>query len=859
MDSYNSKRDSFFSTGASDSARNSFFSTGVGSMPAPGHLDMRHLRDQDAVEGNLVPASPEDFPDPIRSPKTAASAKADLLAALRRMTDDGPQPPLAAGAHDAQAPQQTSVVETTPKLSQQPLVPNEDATGSVMMPSKDDALAADPAENLPPVPLPLRARKGRDQTPTGFASSSATASDELGVGGSGPGQAHVLTEDNAVSSRPSAQVDEAQDETDLEFWLAVSPDTDMVQLTQAVRAGIPAQVRGTVWQELSGGRDIELETAFAALRVESSEHDKAIQRDLARTYPDQTYFRDASQGQQDLFDVVKAYALYDDEVGYCQGIQFIVGPLLLIMDAPQAFSTMVALMQKYDLRSHFVPGMPGLQLRLYQFGRMMEERLPKLYAHLARSGVKSNMYASPWLMTLFCYRFPLAVAYRVLDTIFIGGLDALSGFVLALLATNEAKLLSLEFEDAVLFLKHNIFDAYRLPDALDSPDDPHRAEGDSSPVKKRSTWTAERYAVNRFAREAAEAREAVRAADLCRWAQEYEENQQKALAPSADLEKLRLETWKLAAKVKELEDNAALQETAHIELAKQVVSATLAKDEVGEQLVRYKTLYAEAALAQARQSLAPPQSPLPSNGKKSNKNANSSAMPASVQTEHASTGESLASDTSVVTTASGTVTTVSDRSAGGGAPTVAQSVSATVASWGRWMSRSKSNKAAATPSPETDPGASDQESPADEVAHEGDASHAESLDVSDSVSDAGGHGPPPLPPRRASPLPPHASATAALLPAYPARAAGSDLLEPALPRGGAGSLGTADTSWASVTPCEAGDTPGETVTAAADSDAETSGADAGHGCNKTPSASPGPSWPSGRKAGMEPVPREPAS
>lgn len=29
------------------------------------------------------------------------------------------------------------------------------------------------------------------------------------------------------------------------------------------------------------------------------------------------------------FNVVKAYSIYDDEVGYTQGLQFIVGPLLL--------------------------------------------------------------------------------------------------------------------------------------------------------------------------------------------------------------------------------------------------------------------------------------------------------------------------------------------------------------------------------------------------------------------------------------------------------------------------------------------------------------------------------------------------
>lgn len=34
-------------------------------------------------------------------------------------------------------------------------------------------------------------------------------------------------------------------------------------------------------------------------------------------------------GPTNSFNVVKAYSIYDDEVGYTQGLQFIVGPLLL--------------------------------------------------------------------------------------------------------------------------------------------------------------------------------------------------------------------------------------------------------------------------------------------------------------------------------------------------------------------------------------------------------------------------------------------------------------------------------------------------------------------------------------------------
>lgn len=49
-----------------------------------------------------------------------------------------------------------------------------------------------------------------------------------------------------------------------------------------------------------------------------------------RTFPHHEYFTDGQGiGQENLFNVLKAYSLYDPEVGYCQGLPFVVAILLL--------------------------------------------------------------------------------------------------------------------------------------------------------------------------------------------------------------------------------------------------------------------------------------------------------------------------------------------------------------------------------------------------------------------------------------------------------------------------------------------------------------------------------------------------
>jgi hypothetical protein len=60
------------------------------------------------------------------------------------------------------------------------------------------------------------------------------------------------------------------------------------------------------------------------------EYEELIVKDLMRTAPDHLEFeQDFSFGQNRLYNVLKAYANLDPEIGYCQGMNFIAAMLLL--------------------------------------------------------------------------------------------------------------------------------------------------------------------------------------------------------------------------------------------------------------------------------------------------------------------------------------------------------------------------------------------------------------------------------------------------------------------------------------------------------------------------------------------------
>ncbi|KAJ2641073.1 GTPase-activating protein, partial [Coemansia sp. RSA 1694] len=143
----------------------------------------------------------------------------------------------------------------------------------------------------------------------------------------------------ADKATDKAEAVSADDESaDWDFWGSLISDYDRVsrasprKLARAVHAGIPAPIRGTVWQLMSGSR-AEAAVVGAVFRRLQQHHEgdsnsdqqkrneKLIRQDVARTFPRDAFFRDAGgAGQAALFSVLRAYSLYDAEVGYCQGL-----------------------------------------------------------------------------------------------------------------------------------------------------------------------------------------------------------------------------------------------------------------------------------------------------------------------------------------------------------------------------------------------------------------------------------------------------------------------------------------------------------------------------------------------------------
>ncbi|KAH9507616.1 hypothetical protein Btru_051618 [Bulinus truncatus] len=192
-------------------------------------------------------------------------------------------------------------------------------------------------------------------------------------------------------------------------------------LKTLVRNGIPDVHRKHVWKAfvLAQVEDIIIEKGAHYFRSLcnavpdsplAARYRKQISLDLMRTMPTNVKFStQGCKGIMDLQDVLLAFCIHNPQVGYCQGMNFLVAMALLFMDAQDAFWALVAVTERYHSPSYFDHNLLGAQADQAVLRDLMSEKLPELAKYLDAIDIEISTVTLNWFLALFfdAVPFPL--------------------------------------------------------------------------------------------------------------------------------------------------------------------------------------------------------------------------------------------------------------------------------------------------------------------------------------------------------------------------------------------------------------------------------------------------------------------
>ena len=141
---------------------------------------------------------------------------------------------------------------------------------------------------------------------------------------------------------------------------------------------------------------------------------------------------DVDSGNNKLFNVLIAYANKDKEVGYTQGLNYIVALLLFfIKDEEQVFWCLCSLMMNRKYREIYLPRLAKVIGLSRNFVERLGEQSPDLLEHIQRSfNIELSGIFTGCFMTFALDHCPLEISTRLFEIFLLEGEET---FISALL------------------------------------------------------------------------------------------------------------------------------------------------------------------------------------------------------------------------------------------------------------------------------------------------------------------------------------------------------------------------------------------------------------------------------------------
>ncbi|OMJ76025.1 hypothetical protein SteCoe_24694 [Stentor coeruleus] len=214
-------------------------------------------------------------------------------------------------------------------------------------------------------------------------------------------------------------------------------------------SGPPADLRWEVWKSCVG---------YVTKKPENTNIDpeflQLIEKDIDRTFPFHPFFANGNH-IKDLGEVLKNFVLMNPELGYCQGMNYLAGILLITSNGniEEASAMMDAMIQKLHGKALFEPSFPKVMELVQTFSKTFKEKIPSLHNHFLTIELDNNLWLTKWFMTLFSYSFKHQVVIRLWDVILATNLNFMTNLTISILQNLKKSLESKSLDQMLEFIQ----------------------------------------------------------------------------------------------------------------------------------------------------------------------------------------------------------------------------------------------------------------------------------------------------------------------------------------------------------------------------------------------------------------------
>ena len=179
-----------------------------------------------------------------------------------------------------------------------------------------------------------------------------------------------------------------------------------------------------------------------------------INKDLNRTFYTEKFKYD--NGKIMLNNILLATAFIRPEIGYCQGMNFIVGALInFIDDEEKCFWIFLYFIDNIELKMLYKQNVPDYLIKLYQLNYYIKENYPKLLPHLKINQINPDIFFSKWILTIFSNFLPFETLYNVWDLFILDKWKAIFKFSIIIVHYMKEKLMNLDLYSFSPYVKNN--------------------------------------------------------------------------------------------------------------------------------------------------------------------------------------------------------------------------------------------------------------------------------------------------------------------------------------------------------------------------------------------------------------------